>query len=332
MGYNTLKQLLNVRPVGNAIFGPDSAGGLTWQDYQSVVRCIRPIDDLVGRCDRVFPLICQEIPPPITFLAGHPNQGVERCEGRKVDARVPWRANNQNFPGNVTLQLRQPGDDFLTWDDTAPRESHHQRYPEFNRLGRRHPLGLQCMPGRGIHPVCFRCYHRHRADISANARANYPHNSMTPNPRRWARLCKRHTLLIRSRPRPDPLPLRQGRYFDTLPENQARLPYYQSTCDCFDKVFGPPGNSARMCLGCVDESTRALQDRADHWMRLLRHTHRRQRRGTRPYVEFDEVKKPARLEPGCPYRNCGRNPWTGTRDSEIMGLSVCLACSTVVAS
>lgn len=258
---------------------------------------------------QVLPLICQEIPRP-NQPEGHPDSHVRRCEGRKVDALVPWRTNNPNFPGNVTLRLRQPGDDFLTWDDTAPLDSHNRR----------------------IYPTCNPCYIGHRIETSLAGRANYPHNSATPNLRRWARLCKRHALLVRGRDRPDPLPLRQGRHFETLPQNQERALDHRSRCNCFHRVYGAPANEIRICSGCAGESMRALQDRADHWMRVLRHTHRRQVQNARPYVEFNVRKKPARAKPGCPYRNCGRNPWIEQGQSEVMGLSVCLACSTVVVS
>lgn len=264
------------------------------------------------RCiQSILIMACQEIPPPVIVFQGHPNSHVQRCEGRKVDALVPWRTNNPNFPGNVTLQLRQPGDDFPTWDDTAPLQNH---------------------PNGGIYLTCNPCYRGHRNDASLAGWANYPHNSATPNLRRWARLCKRHALLVRGRDRPDPLPLRQGRRFETLPQNQQRRIEHRSRCDCYHRVYGAPANEIRICSGCADESMRALQDRADHWMRVLRHTHRRQVQNPRPIVEFNVRKKPARAKPACPYRNCGRSPWIEQGQSEVMGLSVCLACSTVVAS
>ena len=308
-GNPKLKQVFQVVDLKD-MFGANSKCGLTWTDYNNIEPFVGRI--LAGECHRYFPLECQDIPPIPMFPNGHPTLQVLRCGGRKVDAGVPWRTNNLHFPGHITLRLRQPGDDFLKWDVTAPRESHHQRWPVVFVH-----LGLRTMPGRGIHPVCFGCSNRFRGRDRNNGRANFPYNSAAPHLRRWARLCKRHTLVIRQR--------------DDVPPPPA--PGYPG-CNCHQMVFKDDPydvDGVRMCLGCVNESTRALQDRADHWRNVLRHTYRRQRRrGTpKPYVDMNKAEK---QEPQCPYRNCGRPPWIGTRESEIMGLSVCLACSTVVVS
>ncbi len=320
MGYHTLRQFLNLGEMQEMLFGPNSVGGLTWADYLAIVPCISQPNTrgiLHGECDRLFPLECQEFRP----IAGMGN-GVElcestvdvaRCDGRKVDAGVGWRDPHPNLPGDINLQLRRPRDDIPNWDPVQPRESHHQRYP------REHPLNVRCMPDRGIHPVCYRCSSSHFVDSDVG-RTDFPHNSGRPLQRRWARLCKRHALLIRER-----------RHLQTTVAQNLRLgDLTRSTCECHNEVFFDGARAARMCSGCVGETSAALHNRARHWRNELMHTHRRQRRGTRPYVDFN---KPARLEPGCPYRNnCGRQACIGTQQAEIMGLSVCLACSQVVIS
>lgn len=329
MGYHTLKLLLNLGEIQDQLFGPNSVGGLTWDDYLNIVPYTMDTNTrlsvLHGKCDEFFPFQCQEFVPieevPNAVEVHGTEDNVGRCEGRKVDDGVAWRTPNQNFPGNVELRLRRTQDYFPKWDPLQPFQSHHQRYPPG------HALSGRCIPGWGVYPVCHGCYIDHYSDDDIAHRENFPHNSAAPLQRRWARLCKRHALFLRQYDRQQKTwpPRLQA----TLPENQAAIRLTRSTCACHGEVWFDGIRIPRICLGCSNETSNALQDRARYWRNQLMHTHRRQRRGARPYVDF---RKPERREPACAFRNCGRQAWIGTREAEIMGLSVCLACSKVVVS
>ncbi|KAI4125792.1 MAG: hypothetical protein LQ338_004072 [Usnochroma carphineum] len=287
-----MRQVLSQPPIQDLVFGDNSHGGLTWEDYSNLQPYIGPVLREQGRSiealDQTFPLRCLERRTDENGDEYQCNQqadedcAVRRCVGAPADQGAIRGQRNPDFPGNVRLRYQRPGDNLKKWD--TPQEMLEHKRPS--------------------HPVCEECKNldwRLRIEGWVD---QWPHDSAHPDSKRWFRLCKKHTTVART----------QG--------FQRRSINLHPICDC-------AGTSRQLwsCDNCQDEAQNAWDDRAQHWRQELLHTHKKQGRGKRPYVDWN---KPPRAQPPCAWKNCGARGWYGTWESGRRGLSVCLACSSLV--
>ncbi|KAL8986409.1 MAG: hypothetical protein Q9177_004185 [Variospora cf. flavescens] len=300
-----LRKVLSLPPVQDQIFGDESPGRLTWDDYRNLTPVIGPVLNQQGvsreRLDELFPPRCQEVRMNqnnqvyVCDEKQDENFDVRRCGGFRADAGTQKGHRNPNFPGEVQLRLLAPEHRVRTWDSPDEWVEHT----------------------RPSHFVCEFCLVPNHQARLRDWRNQWPHNSAhAPHLQRWFRLCKKHTLLgIAQGVHPDPHAL-------------ALRPPLTCLCTVRDRP-----EMADSCDGCQREAQNPWDDRAQYWRRELLHTHKKRgggrgRRTKKPRVDWT---KAPRTRPVCPWNGCGEKAWYGTRDADRLGLSVCLACSSFVA-
>ncbi|KAI4147954.1 MAG: hypothetical protein L6R39_002954 [Caloplaca ligustica] len=289
-----LRQVLSQVPVQDQVFGDDSPGGLTWDDYSNLQPFVGPVLREQGKTveglDRDFPLRCREQRLDENGVGFQCDESedveVRRCIGVPVDQGAVWGRPNPNFPGTARLRYLRPHDKVKRWD-APPKMWEHKR---------------------PAHPVCEDCLRRNWIRRVRVWSYNFPHDSDEADGQRWFRLCKTHST--------------QARDMNLIFAWQSRWGTPYDYCGCATR-------SERLwsCDYCQDEAQIAWNDRAQYWKEELMHTHKRQGRFKKPYVDRSKRR---RAEPACAWKDCGSRGWYGTNESDRSGVSVCLACSCFV--
>lgn len=299
-----LRTIFSQQGIQDRLFGPNSPGGLDRDDYDSM-------QVLVGRVmshesqSRITPLVCQCGEPVEVFNNGV--MSVRRCQGS-------FKGDAGDFPRPGELDYRPTN--WHRWQDPYwavnvkrwKRTQTHFPHPTWPK-----PL------------MCARCQFFIRQRLQVQRTNTCPYNAINPNLRRWARFCKQHCMQLRNK----------------YPRLWAQRVYVEPRRD-WDCRCDAAAKHLYSCYPCKTESDNAWVDRAQHWRNELLHTYVRQKRVNRrkPYVDYT---KPARAEPACPWKNCGRIPWITRRtrldeegyvedvgDASKIGLSLCLGCSAIV--
>ncbi|KAL9012512.1 MAG: hypothetical protein Q9173_002725 [Seirophora scorigena] len=276
-----LRQVLSLPPVQDRVFGDESLGGLTRNDYINLQPYIGPVlmeqDMSSASHDRIFPPTCEEHQKDENnqdYVCGaepDPDDGfeVQRCRGFLADPGTEKGHRNPGFPGAVRLRLLVPEHRVRRWDFPNV-QLRHERPSQF---------------------VCDDCRARNHAMRVRQWRGEWPHNSIYPDLQRWFRLCKKHSLLG----------IAQG-----LHPNPEALAHRPSSCGCMGRDHP---YVAVACDSCQREAQNPWDDRAQHWRRELLHTHKKQGRRQKPKIDWN---KPPRMRPVCAWKDCGEKPWYGT--------------------
>ncbi|KAL8685884.1 MAG: hypothetical protein Q9218_007489, partial [Villophora microphyllina] len=307
-----LRTILSQQGIQNTLFGRDSAGGLDRDDYDSLQVLVGTVMAPISQA-RIMPLQCSR-QDPNAFANSPPCNNVNgvdglvmRCEGRRVDhpafrgqrnlafPRFDYGNNRQYnrmgiFPEVVKLDYQDKKTDyFKKWEHPPPWKVDHP-FPK--------PM------------ICGDCIIDNWNIVMADWYNEFHFDAPDENRRRWARLCRKHTMRLRQE----------------NPEEWQRGPMIDLTimCDCLATIEYING-----CMVCCRDTDHAWLDRAQHWRNELLNTHVPKPRGRKhPRVDF---KKRARAQPACPFKNCGGRPWTsppGKRtEADTLALSLCLACS-----
>lgn len=300
---NGLRRVLSLPEVQDRVFGIDSPGGLTRDDYDNLTPTVGNVLEQQGKgsesLEKMFPVKCNEL---LRGRRRHEDdrecprgKGLRRCVGFYADPGHNAGQPNPHFhqhlqQGVVQHQYQRPQDVLKEWTPPRVHEAH----------------------GAPQHQICQNCQLRHESERARVCENQWRANAAPPNLQRWFRLCKKHSTLARSR--------------DMYRANV----HFSPACDCMMRV-----RLERRCDHCHQESHIPWDQRAGHWRNELLHTHKKRGRGKKPYVD---LSKPARVMPACAWKDCGRQGWyhrTRTvnprlSESDMLGVSVCLACSALV--
>lgn len=302
-----LRTIFSQQGIQDTLFGRNSPGGLDRNDYDSMQVLVGTVITHESQA-RMTPLQCQTldrtiVPPRICGTESTGNTQVRRCEGSRVDP-------GNNFPGNAVLAYH-------------PRRWRWQDAREVKRWTQ--PTTRVPHPTWPKPTMCTNCERHVRVNCRAQRLFESPYNSPMPNRRRWARFCKQHCMELRNQ----------------FPTRWPQRAYINYNLDCCCEDAASIGGTLWSCDRCLEITDNAWVDRAQHWREELLHTYVRQKRARRriPYVD---MTKPARAQPACPWKNCGKRPWIAPLgqdedgeeeflgEAENIGLSLCLGCSFIV--
>ncbi|KAI4183030.1 MAG: hypothetical protein L6R41_005640 [Letrouitia leprolyta] len=254
----SLRRVLSTPAVQDRVFGEDSLGGLSWEDYNNIAGFVGPvIFEQGGRADRIIPLRCQErLPPGICNRRSTPQNPVQRCEGQKRDQGA--QPGHRITPLPATVQLRTLDEEiFRVWDEPEQHFRHNQ------------------------HPICKDCVDRNFARRWRDWARLFTYTGPNIGIPRYFRLCKRHSELLAQHPDASP-----------------RVPNRRPHCRCLARAENPrdngqvvdPGRLVFKCNRCTYEEDWDWENRANKWLAELRHTYKRQGRLKRAYVDFNKPR------------------------------------------